>query len=214
LPLLDGRWLNLAEALLEICPAEALGVLGSALVGLDQRPDGVRIKDVDFSVHGRENHDRVKEQIGELRARSGATAISPSHVMRHSRKFGAPFAPWLNTWTKTLNRKWSSLQLAEGLLATVRFAYAAGEEPEDALAFPLLAQDVVVSGVVSEDQDVDFMPRRFRLETGAGEREAVSYFWGHQSCVRRGDHVSVSGDLREGGLVTISSLRHGVRIED
>lgn len=210
---LEGRWHDLAQGLLGLVPREDIGIIGSALVGLDRYADGRRVKDVDFAVFGRKSRELLRAGLAELREQAGATPISPAHIAYQAGKFGRWFQPGLNSWEKLLARKWSSLQLAPGLLATVRFGYQAREVMPDPLASPVVARQSL-RGRVVEDEDVDFMPRRFVVRA-SGERVAVaSLFWGHQSCVRMGDQVVVVGDRRADGTLTVTRLDHGIRIED
>jgi predicted nucleotidyltransferase len=210
---LSGRWKRLCQELGSVVGAEQVGVLGSALVGLDNDAEGRRLKDVDFAVYGRAARDALRDSMADLRRALGAEPISDRHRSYHARKFGAPFLSAgndENTFAETLKRKWLSLQLEPGLLATIRCAYLPGEEPDDLWRLPA-AGPGRVEGTVVDDSDVDFMPRRFVVDSGDERTVCASYFWGHQSCVKQGDRVRVKGS-RRGDALVICELTHSLAL--
>lgn len=211
---LQGVWQELALELERRVGAERIGVFGSSMVGLNKGEDGRQVKDVDFVCYGYRSRDTLKTQISDFRAVLGATEISGDHIAWHVKKFGRGLPQGLTSWERLLSRKWNSLQLAPGLLATIRFSYLPEEIPSDPLQLPSSGL-ITVSGTVIDDGDVEFMPRSFTLQTDDGESYRVSsYFWGMQSCVREGDQVRVQGDLHGGRIIALTGPNHGILLLD
>jgi len=210
-----GLWRLIVERLGEIAgvPVDDIGIFGSYLVGLNQGLDGRQVKDVDFVIYGFDNYRAVRAGFPELLASLGFGPISAEHVAYHARKFGSQFAPGSSTFELTLANKWSSMQIAPGLLNTLRFIHKDDEAPPDPLAGLPIAGEAEVAGVVVDDDGANFMPRTFRLAAGGGEYLVVTHFWAFQACVRRGDRVSVRGNLHaDGSTLSLDLPVHGLRI--
>lgn len=209
-----GLWLSVYQSLLGIgLSAEDIGILGSQLVGLDKREDGVRTKDVDFCVYGLEQTRLVRERIVRLRQVLGAAPISEAHIAYHARKFGHDFDPEANDFRIGLQRKWCSIQLRPQLLMTLRFVYRDDEIPPE----PPASSDsspVEIEGDVTDDTQTGFIPRRFNVDALDGEFEVLTHYWGLHCCVAAGDHVRIRGDQINDQQILVRSPAHGIKIID
>lgn len=210
----EGMWHNLYDFINHHIGIQAqdIGIFGSYLVGLHGNQQGEHLKDIDFVIYGIRNMQRVKAAIISLRRKLNANPISPGHIKYHVYKFGRHFRPDLNSFDLTLANKWSSVQLAPGLLSTLRFSYKRDELPSNPITGPPLGS-IQLSGKVIEDEGTNFMPRTFKLVTPWGETwQVVTYFWAFQSAVRTRDEVQVTGDLHPGNVICVDATDHGIKI--
>jgi len=189
----DTIWWQMYLALHEEAgvPQEMIGIIGSYLVELHRNKERWHIKDIDFVIYGLENMRLVKESIEQVRSRLGASGISPEHAAYHAQKFSGILGPQ-TTLEKTLSRKWPSLQLAPGLLATLRFVCQPDEVLPDSWALEKV-EEVVISGEVIDADYAVFMPRRFTVQTESGTYQVVIPYWGFHGCVQEGDRVEIGG---------------------
>jgi len=207
-----GQWLDVFNALLELgVPSEQIGILGSRLVGLDQA-HGQRIKDVDFCIYGIDNQLLVRQQIEDLCCRLQASEISSDHIDYHVEKFGRFFDPNVNDFKRGLQRKWASLQLAPGLLLTLRFGYDEQEIPDRPVVTVRQPLEESVRGRVVCDLHSCYMPRRFTVDSGQELLEVLCPYWGYHCCVRTGDHVWVTGERINEYQLAVRRLDHGIKI--
>lgn len=206
-------WRQLAEALVDSgIPASDIGIFGSYLVGLHRNRSGKQIKDIDFVVYGQDNRHRLRSCFTSLQASLGCDPISPDHVRYQAKKYSRILSPVFNSWEQMLANKWSSIQVAPGLLSTIRFAYRPEETPYDPVASPIIGP-VRLDGLVDGDEGTDFIPRTFRLRTIGGDFSIFSWFWAYQSCVRNGNRVRVVGNLHaDGWTVSLDQFDHGIRV--
>lgn len=211
----EGMWHQLYNSLKYFgIPPQDIGIFGSYLVGLHGNQHGEHLKDIDFVIYGLENMRRVKAAITSLRERLNANPISPDHIKYHAYKFGRCFSPDLNSFNLTLANKWSSLQLAPGLLSTLRFSYKKSELPTNPISGRPLGL-IQLKGKVVTDEGTNFMPRTFGLITSRSEIwQVVTYFWGFQSAVKIGDEIKVSGQLHTGNVISVDAGDHGIKILD
>lgn len=201
---LPSDWQRVADAI-EHCgvPHADIGIFGSYLLGFPV------VKDIDFVVYGVENRRKLFSRYATLRHVAGARAISPEHVAYQIAKKGSVFSPE-NSWSRLLQNKWSSLQFGEGILSTIRFVYKTGEEPAHIWDNEIIGSSSL-EGVVRDAEGSDFHPRQFSLETTAGRFSVGTYFWIYQSCVRDGDRVRVTGNLREHNCLTLDEFSHSIQ---
>lgn len=202
---LKGVWKKFWKALAKVVGEEDVGVFGSQLLGFRL------VKDVDFIVYGKENCKKIRENIGEVRSAVGGGPISDGHVEYQSKKIHSHFSPVRNSFKKALKKKWSSIQVREGVLSTVRFAYKLGEVPENLWARPSEGLSTI-EGVVVDDFGTSFCPRTFKVKNREGVFTIGTYYWPYHQCVRRGDQVFVIGNKR-GDAVTIDTPDHGLIID-
>ena len=193
-------------------PRSDIGIFGSYLVDLNRDRTEKHIKDVDFAIYGIDNLYKIKNTIEKLLKNFGFSHISKEHILYHKDKFGKYFDSSINSFEKTLANKWSSIQIAPGLLATLRFVYKPNEIPPNPVTTPI-DSPIKVEGVVIEDIGTNFIPRVFKIRTKTGAYTVVTYFWGFQSCVKNGDIVLVTGNLHKNNtVVSVDAASHGIRI--
>ena len=198
-------WGTLGKALEELgIPSTAIGIFGSYLLGFPV------VKDVDFVIYGTENCRRLRQQINVLRQKVNATGITKKHISyqieKHAQEFDA-----FNSFEYLLGNKWSSLQIAPGILSTLRFVYEPEEVPKNPFCDRLL-EEKELQGTVRDDFGTHFCPRTFVLDTSEGRYLVATYFWIYQSCVSRGMRIIVRGNLREGKVMTLDKYTHGIKV--
>lgn len=198
-------WGTLGQTLEEVgIPSTAIGIFGSYLLGFPV------VKDVDFVIYGTENCRRLRQQIKILRQKINATGITREHISyqieKHAKEFDA-----FNSFECLLGNKWSSLQIAPGILSTLRFVYHPKEVPPDIFCHRLLGEKEL-QGTVRDDFGTNFCPRIFVLDTSEGRYLVATYFWIYQSCVTRGMKIMVRGNLREGKVITLDEYMHGIKV--
>jgi len=209
-----GLWRGLVDYLVQSVgiPQDNLGIFGSYLVDMHRNLAGQQIKDIDFVIYGISNLLKVKTALPELMRHFGYGPISADHLNYHIQKFGNDFKPSVNSFKLTLSNKWSSIQIKPGLLCTLRFSYLDSEIPPDPIQAPIL-HAIQIQGQVTDDIGANFMPRVFKIDSSDREYTVVTYFWGFQSCVRRGDYVIITGNLhRDGRTISIDERSHGIKI--
>ncbi len=193
-------------------PLEDVGIFGSYLVDLNKNTEGRHIKDVDFVIYGSDNLVAIKNGMEGLLKHFGFGHISEAHIRYHAEKFGREFVPSVNSFEKTLANKWSSIQIAPGLLSTLRFAYKENEIPPNPVKSSIKGTCKVV-GEVMDDRGTNFMPRVFGIGSGGIRYAVVTYCWAFQACVKKGDRVEVTGNLHDDGrTVSIDTPSHGIKI--
>lgn len=198
-------WGNFVDLFVESgIPFEDIGIIGSYLIGF-----GIE-KDVDFVVYGKENCKKLKQNMDKIKKSLNATSISESHIDYQIKKHGKDFAK-LNTFNKLLCNKWSSIQIKDGLLSTVRFVYKPEEIPENFWERKKI-RDVEITAVVTDDLGSNFCPRSFQLEVDGQKYTVATYFWIYQSCARNGMKVAIKGTLREGDIITLDSFEHWISV--
>ncbi len=189
-----------------------IGIFGSYLIDLSHDKNGKQAKDIDFAIYGFENLHKMKNGIEKLLNHFDFTHISKEHILYHKDKFGKYFDSSINSFEKTLANKWSSIQIAPGLLATLRFVYKPDEIPRNPIASPV-DSPVRIEGVVTKDIGTNFMPRVFEIKTKNGNYSVVNYFWGFQECVKNGDQVLITGNLhKDGKIISVDAASHGIKI--
>ena len=198
-------WGNFVDIFIEIgIPLEDIGIIGSYLIGFSVE------KDIDFVVYGMENRNKLKENIDKIKSYLNATSITKEHIDYQAKKHGALFSNF-NTFDKLLCNKWSSIQIGEGLLSTIRFVYKENEIPEDLFSKNKIGK-FEIEGMVANSSGSDFSPRIFEIISGEEKYLVGSYFWIYQSCVKEGMLVRIKGNLREGNVITLENFSHGINV--
>lgn len=193
-------------------PLEDIGIFGSHLVGLSHNRSDNLQKDIDFAIYGLENFYRLKSSIEKIRNKFGFSKISPSHIKWHTKKYGQSLSKEATNFPKTLKRKWSSLQIAEELLTTVRFVYKKDEIPPNPIISPEL-KEIEVEGIVTDPDGTNFMPRVFKIKSNEKTFTIVSYYWAFQSPVKIDDGVRITGMLHQDEkVISLDSPHHGIKI--
>jgi len=205
-------WNELYKSLLEAgVPQEDVGIIGSYLVEVHRDKEDRHIKDIDFVVYGLENMKKVKRNIEMIRQKLNATAISPEHVAYHAKKYQGILSPE-STLALSLQRKWPALQLAPGLLDSIRFVYYPEETPPDPWALDK-KEEIILQGEVVDDTHAVFMPRRFTVAADKNYQIVIPY-WGWYSPVRNKDKVKIKGVLLEDNkTVVLLSQEHYLIIQ-
>lgn len=207
-------WFKIYQAISEIggVPSKDIGIFGSYLIELSHNTKGDQAKDIDFVIYGIDNCLKIKNKIEEILNFLGAKHISEDHINYHQQKFGAEFNPRINSFKKTLARKWSAIQIAKGLLATIRFVYQDYEIPPNPLSSSV-KKPAQVEGMVIDDFGTNFMPRVFSIQKNNKTYRVVTYFWGFQEAVKNGDRTLITGNLHQDDVtISIDSIEHGIKI--
>lgn len=210
----DSIWRKIALAFIEEgIPPNDIGVFGSYLVGLAKKDDDTLTKDVDFLIYGLDNFRKLeKGGFEKIRGKLGLGRISKDHIDWHAKKYGRYFEPGLTNFQETLKRKWPSLQIAPGILTTLRFIYRKREIPPDPITSPP-DETVLVRGKVISAQGACFMPRVFEIICGTTLIRVVTYFWALYCPVKKGDEVEITGMLHESGdLISVDDYSSGIKI--
>ncbi len=193
-------------------PLEDIGIFGSYLVDLHKDVGNRQIKDIDFAIYGIDNLIAAKNGMEKLLEHFGFTHISDEHIRYHAEKFGKQFSPSVNTFEKTLANKWSSIQIAPGLLNTLRFVYKENEIPPNPVVCGVKTA-VKITGNVIDDIGSNFMPRVFIVQSDTIKYTVVTYCWSFQLCVKNGDRVEIAGNLHDDGkTVSLDAPIHGIKI--
>jgi predicted nucleotidyltransferase len=204
--ILPEPWKTFAQKLADLVGVKNVGIFGSYLIGFDI------IKDVDFIVYGLENLFKIKNNISEISNSVNGTQITDEHIQYQIKKHAKNFSKFSN-FDKLLMRKWSSVQIAPGILSTIRFAYKQKEIPKNPFS-SLVEKQITITGKVVSDIGSNFCPRMFEIESNGKIFTVATYLWIYQSCVRTGDIVSVKGNLHEDGkTITLTEFSHGIRLE-
>lgn len=202
-------WRELAESFTNIggVPSEDIGIFGSHLVDLSRTADGQLRKDIDFVIYGLDNFRKLRYGgLEKIRQKLGLGRISPDHIMWHTKKYGENHSPRATNFPETLKRKWPSLQIAPGILSTLRFVYKPDEIPSNPVISPAMRRISIV-GAVETAENTNFIPRTFAVASSYQKSRqkflVVTYFWAFHSPVREGDLVEITGLIHE-DLYTIS----------
>ncbi len=207
-------WIKIFKAINEISkvPKKDIGIFGSYLINLSQNTQNKQIKDIDFVIYGIKNYIKLKNKFDDLLKFLKYRHISKRHIAYHKKKFGSKFNPEINSFEKTLSRKWSAIQIKKGLLSTIRFVYKNNEIPPN----PIMTaprNKIQIIGQVINDFGTNFMPRTFLMKKNNKIYQIVTYFWGFQEAVREKDQVLITGDLhKDNQTISIDSIDHGIRI--
>jgi len=207
-------WFKIFNAISKIgkVTKEDIGIFGSYLVGFSETTESKKVKDIDFCVYGINNCLRLKNRFNYLLKLLGYKHISKDHIAYHARKFGPKFDPKINSFKKTLSRKWSSIQIREDLLSTIRFVYKDDEIPPNPIQTDI-QKSFQITGEVVDDFGTNFMPRTFLIKKGNREYRVVTYFWGFQEAVKNGDLVMVTGDLHQDQkTLSVDRINHGIKL--
>ena len=203
---LPEPWKTLAKKLAEIVGIDNVGIFGSYLIGFDTK------KDVDFIVYGLDNFAKIKENVLEILKVVNGKTITTKHIKYQMKKHAKYFSNFTN-FDKLLRKKWSSIQIAPGILSTIRFAYLENEIPPNPFVTEI-AKQIEIKGKVISDLGSNFSPRTFEIESGDKKYTVATYLWIYQSCVRNGDKVSVKGNLhKDEKTITLTEFSHGIRLE-
>jgi predicted nucleotidyltransferase len=193
---LSSPWFGLYAELTALFGDGAVGIFGSAMLGLHLTPSGHVRKDVDFVIEGTSNISVLREHLPAIRARLGFTAVSSDRQARQHKRYRRVFRNENNAIALVISRRWTALQVPSGVVTTIRFRDPAIRMPYHlASARPGQARDVTVTGRVADADLGNLFPRMFRLLTVSGSITVYLFWWKFSSPVRDGDTIALRGSL-------------------
>jgi predicted nucleotidyltransferase len=203
-------WAGLHAELTALFGADAVGIFGSAMLGMHLTPDGQVRKDVDFVIEGAANIPLLREHLPAIRSRLGFTEVTSARQGRQYERYRRVFRNENNSTDLVISRRWTALQAPNGIVTTIRFRDPAARTPYQlAGAFPVQAKDITVTGQVADADLGNLFPRVFRLLTGGYAYTVHLWWWKFASPVRDGDTVTVCGSRRDPagpGVIRLSSF--------
>ncbi|MFD2415717.1 hypothetical protein [Amycolatopsis pigmentata] len=212
-------WFDLYAELVRIFGRESVGIFGSAMFGLHLTSGGEVRKDVDFVIQGIANVEVLRQQISTIREKLGFTEITTERQLRQYARYQKVFRNKNNSIRSIVARRWTSLQLSERVVTTIRLRDPALTVPLE-LVTPLGedSHDVVVSGRVSEADGSNLFPRKFSVITEGGSMDVYILWWKFSTPVRNEDTITVCGSVVTVDGNTVVRLtnftRHWLRIEE
>src|SRR6266566_3554229 len=194
----DTPWAGLHAELTALFGADAVGIFGSAMLGMHLNEDGGVRKDVDFVIEGAGNIPVLREHLHALRSRLGFTEVTSARQGRQYERYRRVFRHENNSTGLVISRRWTALQASNGVVTTIRFRDGAVRMPcQLAGAFPVQAKDITVTGQVADADLANLFPRVFRLVTVGYTYTVHLWWWKFASPVRDGDIVTVCGSRRD-----------------
>jgi predicted nucleotidyltransferase len=191
-------WAGLHAELTALFGAGAVGIFGSAMLGMHLTPEGQVRKDVDFVIEGAGNIPVLREHLPALRSRLGFTEVTSARQGRQYERYRRVFRQENNSTDLVIRRRWTALQAPGGVVTTIRFRDGAVRMPcQLAGAFPVQAEDITVTGQVADADLGNLFPRVFRLVTAGYTYTVHLWWWKFASPVRDGDTVTVCGSRRD-----------------
>lgn len=206
---LSGIWKEIFDYLTKInVPKRDIGIFGSTLIGFPA------VKDVDFIIYGLDNLKKVKANIRKLKNTCGFSDISKEHIAYQSKKYSNSQNINFTNFNKTLQNKWSSLQIKKGLLMTIRFGLKDHEiSPAFKVDLYKKGKEICVEGRVMEDIYTNLCPRIFKIKSRNKTYIIKTLFWAYQSCVKDKDLVLIRGE-KINNTIILKRYNHGVIIKD
>jgi predicted nucleotidyltransferase len=191
-------WAGLHAELTSLFEPDAVGIFGSAMLGMHLTPNGTVRKDVDFVIEGAASIPVLREHLPEIRERLGFTEVTTARQGRQHERYQRVFRNENNSTDMVITRRWTALQAPNGIVTTIRFRDPAIRTPyQFAAAYPASAQDVTVTGQVSDADLGNLFPRVFRLTTAGYTYTIHLWWWKFASPVRDGDTITVCGSRRD-----------------
>lgn len=211
-------WFDLYRELRRIFGPESVGIFGSSMFGLHLTPDGKVRKDIDFVIDGIENTGLLRQELPGIRKRLGFSEVSMERQLRQYERYRRIFRNENNSIRSIVARRWTSLQLSEEVVTTIRLRDPASIMPVDIVRSGSERPDTVISGRVSDSDGSNLFPRIFELITETGRLKVCILWWKFSTPVRDGDQVTLCGTMILTGNVRILRLtnysRHWLRIDD
>jgi predicted nucleotidyltransferase len=208
-------WYKIAFSFQELAKIslDDVGIFGSYLVGLAGKEEKDPIKDIDFLIRGLDNFRKLRNGgLKKIHEKFGFSPISQDHIAWHVKKYGEYFDQTLTSFPETLKRKWPTLQIAPGILSTIRFVYKKDEIPANPItSLPL--ERISIKGRVKAAEGVHFMPRVFEVLSSDKIFRIITYFWAFYCAVKEGDEVEITGTIhKEGNLISLDDHQSGIKI--
>jgi predicted nucleotidyltransferase len=215
----DSPWAGLHAELTDLFGADAVGIFGSAMLGMHLAPDGSVRKDVDFVIEGTGNIPVLREHLPAIRSRLGFTEVTSARQGRQYERYKRVFRNENNSTDLVITRRWTALQAPNGVVTTIRFRDAAVRMPYQlACPFPVLSKDITVTGQVADADLGNLFPRLFRVVTAGYAYTVHLWWWKFASPVRDGETITIRGsrsDLLGRDVIRVSSFtRHWLQIHN
>lgn len=215
----DSPWAGLHAELTGLFGADAVGIFGSAMLGMHLTPDGAVRKDVDFVIEGAGNIPVLREHLPAIRSRLGFTEATSARQGRQYERYKRVFRNQNNSTDLVISRRWTAVQAPNGVVTTIRFRDAAVRMPYQLACSSLaLAKDVTVTGQVADADLGNLFPRMFRVVTAGYAYTVHLWWWKFASPVRDGDTITIRGsrsDLLGHDVIRVSSFtRHWIQIHN
>lgn len=189
-----------------------MGIFGSYLVGLYRNMSGEMVKDIDFLVYGLDNCILLKSKMNRILAETGLSPISKQHIKYETQKLGRMFSTEHNSFGLTLANKWSSIQIAPGILTTIRFVARPGEIALPDTFFDPIAGEGIFKGTIVDDFGLNFVPRQFKMMSGGKLYKVITYFWVYHQAVRVGQCIEIRANVHQSGLLSIDRYSQGIKV--
>ena len=212
-------WAGLHDELNGLFGADAVGIFGSAMLGMHLTPDRKVRKDVDFVIEGAGNIPVLREHLPAIRSRLGFTEVTSTRQDHQYQRYQRVFRNQNNSTDLVISRRWTAVQAPNGVVTTIRFRDTAVRMPcELADALPGHTRDVTVTGQVADADLGNLFPRMFRLVTTGYTYTVNLWWWKFASPVRDGETVTVCGtrlDMPGQRVIRVSSFTgHWLHIHD
>ena len=214
-----SEWAGLHAELTTLFGPDAVGIFGSAMLGMHLTPNGQVRKDVDFVIEGSSNIPVLRERLPAIRSKLGFTEVTSARQGRQYERYRRVFRNENNSTDLVISRRWTALQAPNGIVTTIRFRDPAARMPYQlAGAYPVQAKDITVTGQVANADQGNLFPRVFCLLTGSYAYTVHLWWWKFASPVRDGETVTVCGsrrDLPGHDVIRVSSFtRHWLQIHN
>lgn len=194
----ETPWAGLHAELTALFGADAVGIFGSAMLGMHLNEDGGVRKDVDFVIEGSGNVPVLREHLPVIRSRLGFTEVTSARQGRQYERYRRVFRNDNNSTDLVIARRWTALQAPNGVVTTIRFRDPAARMPYQlAGVYPVQAKDITITGQVADADLGNLFPRVFRLLTGGYAYTVHLWWWKFASPVRDGETVTVRGSRRD-----------------
>lgn len=188
-------WFDLYEKLMQWFGEEAVGIFGSSMFHLHLTPEGRVRKDVDFVIEGLEHVEKLRHALPEIRQQLGFQEVSEARQLQQYQRYQRVFRNTRNTIQEIIKRRWTSLQLSEQVVSTLRFREKSIVLPLEIVHNTTIVQrDVVISGEVLDEEWSNLFPRMFTLSTEKHLSPVYVWWWKFSTPVREHDRLTLCGD--------------------
>lgn len=206
-------WWKIFQAMIAVgVPKSDIGIFGSYLVGLNKNVSGEMVKDIDFLVYGRENCLLLKNRMMKIFQLTGLSGITADHIEYETKKLGGKFSKSRNNFVSGLANKWSSIQVAPGVLTTIRFVAKDNEVEFSEINSDPVVGEINLSGEVISDFGLNFVPRTFKILSEGKTFQISTYFWVFHQALKIGDKVQIFANLYSSGAILIDKYDQGIKI--
>ena len=205
-----GKWEKVISSIKKIGIKEKdIGIFGSYLLDLNNKDS-----DLDILVRGIDNQKIVKKNILEIRkiinAKDGFNKkILRETIIRYNKDYNLEH----NDFIKMLKKRWSLIRKdEEDIFIKIHFTYKNNEIPN----FPRgvkIKSSIVLKGIVIDNSDINYMPRKFKVKANYKTYDIYTYFWNFYYCVNTNDKVIIYGDLcnDDKTIILKDPKNHGIK---